>query len=209
LSPAAQKRALKAWCNTHNAELVAVHEDIGVSGGADVEDRPGLLAALDDVRDKQAGVLLVARRDRLARDVVVGAMCERLAERNGARLLAADGNGNGNGPEAALMRGLVDLFAQYERAIICKRIKNALAVKKERGERTGGIPYGCRLAKDGKRLLSNKKEQQVIKTMKRMRGRGRTYQGICDHLRKKGIKSRSGGLWYPMTVSRILNSVVL
>jgi DNA invertase Pin-like site-specific DNA recombinase len=34
-----------------------------------------------------------------------------------------------------LMRGLVDLFAQYERALIRSRTKAALAVKKGRGER--------------------------------------------------------------------------
>ena len=35
-------------------------------------------------------MLLVAKRDRLARDVIVGAVVERMAERAGARVLSAD-----------------------------------------------------------------------------------------------------------------------
>jgi DNA invertase Pin-like site-specific DNA recombinase len=204
LSPAAQRKALQRWCREHDAELAGCHEDIGVSGGADVEDRPGLLAALDDVRDHGAGVLLVARRDRLARDVVVGAMCERLAQRNGAKLLTASGTGNGDGPEAALMRGLVDLFAAYERAIIRKRIKVALAVKQERGERTGGIPFGFRLGRDGKKLLPVKKEQDIIKQAKRLRSRGHSYQTIADRLTGKRRFQRNGKPFHAIQIARML-----
>ncbi len=92
-------------------------------------------------------MLLVAKRDRLARDVVVAAMVDRLAERHGARVLAADGTGNGDGPEAMLMRGIVDVFAQYERALIRARTKAALAVKavarRADGRRPLRSPAGC------------------------------------------------------------------
>ena len=43
---------------------------------------------------------------------------------------------------------MVDAFAEYERAIIRARTRAALAVKRGRGERTGEVPYGFRLAED-------------------------------------------------------------
>src|SRR5204862_6543407 len=113
--------------------------------------RPGLLAAIDAVRAHGAGVLVVAKRDRLARDGLTAALVERLCEREAAGIQAADGAGNGEGPEAQLLRGIVDLFAQYERAVIRARTKAALAVKKARGERTGGVPLG-RVATCGRRV---------------------------------------------------------
>ena len=58
LSPEAQRDALARWCADAGAELVAVHEDIDVSGGAPLDKRPGLLAALTDLREFGAGVLL-------------------------------------------------------------------------------------------------------------------------------------------------------
>ena len=51
--------------------MISVHEDLGLSGGTPLEKRPGLLAAPDALRQQAAGILLVAKRDRLARDVMI------------------------------------------------------------------------------------------------------------------------------------------
>lgn len=203
LGPEAQREALGRWCAANGAELVAIHNDLGVSGGAELDKRPGLLAAIDSLRAHRAGVLLVAKRDRLARDVVVAAMVERLAERSGARVLAADGAGNGDGPEALLMRGIVDLFAQYERAVIRARTRNALAVKKSKRERTGSVPYGYRLDLDGRSLIDDEAEQRVVRAVRELRAAGLTYRAVCDELASAGYVPRSGKGWLPMTVQRI------
>ena len=142
LGPEAQAEALKSWCSRHNAELVAVFSDLGVSGGAPLEKRTELLKAVDALKESKADGLLVAKRDRIARDVMIAAMIERLVERAGAKVISADGTGNGDTPEAQLMRNMISAFADYERALIRARTKAALAVKKSRGERTGQIPYG-------------------------------------------------------------------
>jgi hypothetical protein len=77
--------------------------------------RPGLTDALDGLVVDGAGVLLVAKRDRLARDLIIGAVVERMAERAGARVLSADEVGNGSGPEDQLMRHLLSAFSEYEK----------------------------------------------------------------------------------------------
>jgi hypothetical protein len=81
-----------------------VFTDPGVSGGAALDKRPGLLAALAALRTHNAGLLLVAKRDRLARDSLLAALVERLAERLGARVQSADGAADGDAPEDVLMR---------------------------------------------------------------------------------------------------------
>lgn len=91
LSPDAQRAAITAWADSHEVSVVDWHEDLGASGGAPLDKRPGLLAAIDAVKSEGASILLVAKRDRLARDVVVAAMVERLCERVGARLASACG----------------------------------------------------------------------------------------------------------------------
>jgi DNA invertase Pin-like site-specific DNA recombinase len=42
----AQRETLSGWCQAHGATLVEVYTDVGISGGAPLEKRPGLLAAL-------------------------------------------------------------------------------------------------------------------------------------------------------------------
>lgn len=203
LGPEAQRAALARWCEANGVDLVAVHEDLGVSGGAELDKRPGLLAALEDLRAQHAGVLLVAKRDRLARDVVVAAMVERLVERDGARVLTADGTGNGDGPEAALMRGIVDVFAQYERALIRARTKAALAIKKGRGERVGAVAYGFRLAADGIHLLADPLEASAVALVRTLRSQGLALRAIAERLTEAGHAPRGGGRWHPQTIANI------
>jgi len=204
LGPVAQRQAIESWAKRNGVEIVAFHEDLGVSGGAELDKRPGLLAALAALRTRRAGALVVAKRDRLARDVVVAGMVERLVERSGARVVSADGTGNGDGPEAALMRGIVDVFAQYERALIKARTKTALRVKRSRGEKTGGeVPFGYRLAEDGLHLEEHEAEQRVVARARALQVEGLSLRAIGQRLDAEGLRARAGA-WHPEKVRRIL-----
>ncbi len=204
LGPEAQKEALRAWCSANGAALVAVHEDIGVSGATPVEKRPGLNAALDALAVHDAGVLLVAKRDRLARDVLIGAVIERLVERQGARVLSADGTGNGDGPEAQLLRHLVSAFAQFEKALIGARTKAALRVKKLRGERVGAVPLGFRLSGTPGRLEPDPREQAAIALIRELHAKGLSLRAIDRELRARGYASRTGGAWHVQSLANLL-----
>lgn len=204
LGPEAQLAALRSWCSARGADLVAVHSDLGVSGGAELDKRPGLLAALDALREHGAGVLLVAKRDRLARDVVIAAMAERLAARRGAEVQSADGAGNGSGPADQLMRTMVDAFAQYERALIRARTSAALRAKRARGERTGGVArLGERLAPCGVRVEPEPAEVAALGRIAELHAEGATVRAIAARLNAEGVPSR-GSKWHATTVARAL-----
>lgn len=204
LGPQAQKEAIEAWCRAHDARLCAICEDLGISGASPVEKRTGLNLAFDALTEHGAGVLLVAKRDRMARDVVVGAVAERMAERLGARVLSADGTGNGDGPEHELMRNLIGCFAAYERALVAARTKAALRVKKMKGLRVGAIPLGYRLADDGGSLEEDPREQEAIALVHELREDGRSLRSIDRELRRRGYHPRGGKHWHVQTISNIL-----
>lgn len=204
LGPDAQVNAIEQWVKNHGAELVAVHRDLGTSGGAPIDKRPGLVAALTDLVELGAGVLLVAKRDRIARDTVMAGTIDRAVRRAGARLLTADGAGNGVGPEGELVRGMLDVVAQFERGVIRQRTKAALAVKRSRGERVGGVPYGFRLAEDNIHLEPEPAEQQVLAQVHSFRRRGISVRGIAERLNKKRVPAR-GQKWHPTTIARLLS----
>ena len=209
LGPIAQREALARWCTANGAELVTVieepHRAGRASGGADLEDRPGMLSAIDALAEHGAGVLLVAKRDRLARDPMVAAMIERLAERHGARVLSIAGEGTeGTDPTAILMRRIVDAFAEYERLIIRQRTRTALAVKSGRGERTGQVPYGSHLAADGVHLEADPGEQRVIELVRALRAEGLSIRAIAARLEADAVPAR-GGRWHPTTIARLVD----
>ena len=149
-------------------------------------------------------MLLVAKRDRLARDVMIAAMVERLTEREGGMVLSADGVGNGDGPAAEFMRNMMAAFAQYERALIRSRTRAALAVKQRRGHRTGGVPYGYQLAEDGVELTPDAVEQAVLCWMQELRTEGLSIRQITASLHADDIPSR-GSRWHKTTVAALLN----
>jgi DNA invertase Pin-like site-specific DNA recombinase len=204
LGPEAQRAAITAWATREGVSVVAWCCDAGVSGAAAIADRPELLAALAALREHGAGVLAVAKRDRLARDVMAAAMIERMADDAGARVVSAAGEGtDSDDPSAVLMRRMVDAFAEYERALIAARTRAALAVKRSRGEATSHAPFGFR-AVDGV-LVADEAEQAVIAQVRAARARGLTVRAICDELRAAGIVSRKGK---PLAVSAVGELVV-
>ena len=155
------------------------------------------------------GALVVAKRDRLARDVVLAAMIEQLAARQGARVISAAGegtDGDEHDPSAQLMRRLVDAFAEYERALIRARTKAALGVKRRRHERVGTVPFGYTLAIDGVRLEPLASEQAVIARALALSASGLSTRAIATTLRADGIAGRSGQALSQTQVSRLLRS---
>jgi DNA invertase Pin-like site-specific DNA recombinase len=76
-------------------------------------------------------VLVAAKRDRLARDVVVAATIERLVQDAGARIVTADGVSAEATAEGQLMRTLLDAFAQYERARVPARTSRVMSSRSE------------------------------------------------------------------------------
>jgi DNA invertase Pin-like site-specific DNA recombinase len=90
---------------------------------------------------KRGDVLLVAKRDRLGRDIYEILGIQRLIDRRGARVVSAAGEGtDAHSPSDVLMRGLIDQFAQYERHMIAAKTKAALQAKRARGERVSRFP---------------------------------------------------------------------
>ena len=203
LGPEAQREAIVRYGARSCIRVVAWFEDLGVSGGAALDKRPGLVAAIDALQSEGATVLLVAKRDRLARDVLTAAMVERLCQRAGARILSADGAGNETTPEAELMRRIIDAFAAYERALIRSRTRAALQAKKARGERVGGVPYGYTVGPDGRLLVPHPKEQAALAMARRLRAEGKSLRKIGEALAASGHTPRSGGRWHVQVVSRI------
>lgn len=200
LGPEAQRASIEAWAAREGVSVASWHVDAGVSGASPIEARPGLLAAMAGLREIGAGVLLVAKRDRVARDVVIAATIERAAEAAGARLISADGTGNGDSPADAFMRTVIDGAAAYERGLIRARTKAALAAKAARGERTGEIPYGCRLAADGVRIEEDEAEQGVIAVVRELRAAGLSQRAIVRELGARGVVSRGGR---PLVLSQV------
>jgi DNA invertase Pin-like site-specific DNA recombinase len=208
----AQEAACRLCATRLGLELVSVHADEGVCSVDPIDKRPGLLEAIASLT--KGDVLIVAKRDRLGRDPIVVAMIEAAVRRRGARIVSAAGEGTeGDGPTDVLMRRIVDAFGEYERLIIKARTKAALAVKRSRGEKTGGaVEFGFERGPDrignGGRIIKTvvdcPAEQAIIELMRSLRAGGMSLQAIAGELTSRGIERREGGKWEHSYISRLL-----
>jgi DNA invertase Pin-like site-specific DNA recombinase len=205
LGPEAQRMAVTQWAERGKISVVAWHTDAGVSGAAALDDRPGLTSVFADLATHKAGVLVVARRDRLARDVVIAATIERTAAQYGARVISADGVGNGDSPADQFMRTILDGAAAYERALIRARTRAALRARRARGDRAGEIPWGYGATPEG-RLFEHEVERAVIERVITLRNEGSSLRAIVRSLGADGAVARSGRPLQLTQVARIVKA---
>lgn len=200
----AQAQSCRQFAERQGLPTVGPFADEGVSGAAALDDRPGLMAALGEL--KRGDALLVAKRDRLARDPIVTAMIEAAAKRKGARVVSAAGEGTeSDNPTDVLMRRIVDAFAEYERLLIAGRTRSALQAKIRRGQRCGRVRFGFDLAADGKTLVANDVEQHTLALIRDLRDSGWTLRAIAAELTARGAATKEGkARWSYSTVQRIL-----
>ena len=182
LGPEAQAAACQQYAERLGMTVVETFRDIGVSGAAPLHECPGLQSAVDSLAAHDAGVLLVAKRDRLARDVMKVGMVTQRVESAGATVISADGVPESNEPTAVLMRQIIDAFSQFERSLIISRTKGALAAKKVKGEVTGNIPLG--FVRDGNKLVVDEagraQHREVKARVQALLAEGKTYQNVVD-----------------------------
>lgn len=144
------------------------------SGGDDLADRPGLLRAM--ALAQKGDVLLFAKPDRLARRPMVYFTVEEDLKRRGIRL-AFVGMPEEDNPETELLRGVLALFAAYERERIKLRTLRGKRESMANGGRWGGeAPFGMRY-RDG-RLEVCERELACIKQVIQALGLGFTHRSI-------------------------------
>lgn len=190
--PDAQRRDIERWCTEHTIRCVEIYADVGVSGGAEIADRPKLLEAMHAVRSLRAGTFVVWRRDRLARDVGIAAIIERELSRLGARVRSVQGEGTEvEGPAGKLMSGIVDAFSEYERAVIRTRTRAALQALRAKGKRAGDVPWGYSALADGT-LVPNETERALLTRARILYEEGWTMRAIAEQLAQEGFVNRAG-----------------
>jgi site-specific DNA recombinase len=211
----AQLHAIARHCERHGLTLAGTFSDEGVSGAAQLDKRPGLLDAVNAVT--RGAVLLVSKRDRLARDVVACAVVERMVAKRGGRVVSVAGEGtDSDDATSILMRRIVDAFSEHERLVIAARTRAALQAKRRRGERAGRLPLGYTLAPADTAttrsrsgfpvaLVPVEAQLKVVERIHREHAAGLSMRTIAQRLTADEIPTSTGkARWCHSTVQRVL-----
>ncbi len=200
----AQEKAIKDYAKKHGHAINRIFRDEGISGAAQLDERTGLMDALNNLQ--KGDILLVAKRDRLARGDNM-ALIQMAVNKKKAKIISAAGEGtegDQDDPMSYMMRGMTDLFAGFERLLIKSRTKAALQAKKSRGERVGHIPFGYKLAEDGIHLEIDELEQGILIQMRDLRAEGLSIRDIAREMNNRGVFNRGNSTWNHASAHRIL-----
>ena len=206
----AQKEAVRSYLDGGKWKLIAEFVEIETGKGSNaLERRPQLRAALALCK-KQKATLIIAKLDRLARNVAfISGLMETGIEFRAADLPTAD----------PFMLHIYAAVAEQERKMIGRRTREALAAAKARGVKLGiagpdNLRRAIKLGTAGPANLRHVIEQRQADAAAYAEGLREVMQGlkelklsqraIADEMNNREIDAPRGGKWYLPTVQRVM-----
>lgn len=200
-----QKEIIMKYCAANDMQISDWYIEKGESGVK--ENRPALDELLfGDVKNPPVTAVIVAKSDRIARDIKLYFYYMMLLEKKGMHLVSAteevvnDETGLGN-----VYKSLMLFVAQQERENISKRTSGGRRVKAARGGYSGGRPPYGYTPQNGK-LIIVPEEAEIVKMVICAKDSGETYQSICDKLNAAGKTNRSGTRFSISTLQVIIEN---
>jgi DNA invertase Pin-like site-specific DNA recombinase len=196
----AQREAVHRFARTEGLALIGEHVEVETGKGADALDRrPMLRDALAQAKKAKAAVV-VAKLDRLSRDVafISGLMAQRVpfivAE------LGADAD--------PFMMHIYAALAEKERALIAERTRAALQAKRAQGALLGNRTNLAEAQAKGwaaNRAVADAYARNVLPVIRQIQASGVTdLRSIAAALNERGLRTARGGHWHPTTVRNML-----
>jgi DNA invertase Pin-like site-specific DNA recombinase len=198
----AQQEAIRTFVQREGFRLAEAFTEVESGKGSDaIERRPQLAAALRAAKKHRAPVI-VAKLDRLSRDVhfISGLMAERV------EFIVTD---LGRQADPFILH-LYAALAEKERGLIAERTRAGLQSARRRGKRLGmrGKPKAAARAIQQAGADANREKAEAWAKANRWAVEGAlreapTYRAAAALLNERGIHTPTGGAWYPASVQRV------
>lgn len=195
----AQKDSVAKFLNGGRWELVAEFVEVE-SGRKTTAQRPQLAAALAMCK-RQKATLIVAKLDRLARDVkLILSLID-----SGVMVRFVDFPEIPDGAAGRFMLTMLAAAAEFERRLISERTKAGLAVAKSRGVKLGATARAnLRPNAQERQKAANDFAHKLRPLFDGMQARGLTQRGMVDELNTVGVPAPRGGRWGLSQVQRVI-----
>lgn len=190
----AQREAVARYLSSNDATLVDEFEEVETGKGSDALDKRPQLKAAIALAKKRKAVLVIAKLDRLARNVhFISGLMETGVEFRCCDFPTAD----------TFMLHIYASVAEQEGRRISTRIKDALAAKKARGEAVGN-PASLQPL-NGVRAKNAAAAAELLRpTMEAYRSNGMTQRAMVEALNGASVPTAQGGEWSLVQVQRVL-----
>jgi site-specific DNA recombinase len=203
---AAQEEAIKSYAAAKGIDVVTWYKDEGISGAT--LDRPGLQQLLTDAGRKCFDVLLVAKMDRVARDLFAALFIEKELLINDVEIISVSEPVSGRDPMNTAFRQMMGVFAELEKSMITARMTGGRKQKARGGGYAGGgAAIGYKAIRGGKVLQLDRVKALTVKRVFELREQQPKWslQQLAARLNKEGHTTAQDKQFKAMQVKRILD----
>jgi len=202
-----QRARLEAYCALRGLEIASIVTDEGESAGKPLGKRTGGAQLLEMIRKRSIDAVVVLKLDRAFRNASDALATSDAWDRAGIALHVADMAGSAMDTTSAAGRMFLTMlagFAEFERNLVAERTTAALAHKARSGDMRLGkdAPYGWKY--EGKALVLEPKEQEILAFVRGLSEQGLGTTAICRELSAKGLKNRAGTDFKRTQIDRML-----
>jgi DNA invertase Pin-like site-specific DNA recombinase len=195
VSPGEQRDRIESACERDGLTLLAIHQELDVSGGRTLANRPGLSAAVAAIENGEAEVVAAAYFDRLFRSLSTQAEVIERVERAGGSVLAVDVGQVTNGSAGQWLSGtMLGAVSEYFRRSIKERSSEGQARAVARGATPWSrVPIGYVRLDDGT-LEPDPTQVPLVRRAFEMRVAGESISQIRNMLKAHGIDRSHRGV---------------
>jgi len=205
-----QREAITEYCQREGLQLVAIHEDAGISGANGVEDREGWPQLVSALEAGEFTRVVVMRLDRLARDLMLQENMLANVQLLGGELVSIDEPDLCDGdPTRKLFRQIKGAISEYEKNMIVARLRAGRRRKVRNGGYAGGwLPYGYVVQGEGTsaKPAVETAGMTIVRRVFAAYARGASMKSIADTLNRQQVPTARGGRWAQATVRAILTN---
>ncbi|MDD4858822.1 MAG: recombinase family protein [Dehalococcoidales bacterium] len=200
-----QREACLAYCQQKGYQVVRQFSE--TYSGLTLE-RPELIKLRNLIRDSDIDLVVVYCLDRLSRNATHGVILRDDLDKHHVALesVTEDIDKSPLGEAITYLRGT---FAQIEAEKIRERTMRGKLARLKEGKLphgTGKGIYGYDWNKQTGHRTINELESKVVQKVFTMMLQGSSFYKVALELNKAGIKSKSGSLWHPLTIKRIVTN---
>ena len=198
-----QRAGIEAYAKSHGWHVGAWFTDPGITG--DEEHRPGLLDLTAALEAGTYHVVVIDRLDRLARKLMLQETVLEQWQKAGAEIHSLAEPDLGSTDEGRVMiRQILGAVAQFDKAMMLRRMKRGRITKAGKGQYAGGRPaLGYRT--NGKALRVVPEEAETVRRILHQHNQGHLgYREIARQLNAENVQTKRGGSWHASTVRAIV-----
>lgn len=199
----AQIRAIKAYCDKNDHDLVHIYQDEAVSATSD--QREQFLKMIEQAKDGFFDCVIVHKLDRFARNRYDSAFYKRQLRQSNVRIISVLEQLD-DSPESVILESVLEGMAEYYSMNLAREVRKGMNENALQALHNGGLPPLGFTVNQNKTYSINDAEADTVRLIFQMYADGFGYKMIVNELNEKGHRTKKGNMFGKNSIFDLLRN---